>query len=222
LQHREVGKLVTAALALVFSTSVLAQGPADETVVNRGASTSTSERALPDAPSPSAAYQGSVYSTGQTSGDWRLGISFYGWFPGMHGTIGALGHNASVHVPFTDVFQSLKGVIPIAVEADKGRFIMPVDFLWMKLGVDNGIPINDFGQTSIDTRLTQSILTPKVGFRLINADHLKFDALGGIRYWYLSLDNTSSPRASVHPNLRSGLMDSAEAASYCHSVRRQP
>jgi hypothetical protein len=111
----------------------------------------------------------------------------------MHGTVGALGHNASIHVPFTDVFHTLKGVIPIAVEADKGRFVMPVDFLWMKLGVDNGIPINDFTQTSIRTDLTQSILTPKVGFRLLNADHLKFDALGGIRYWYLSLDNSLQP-----------------------------
>ena len=80
------------------------------------------------------------------------GSRVYGWFPGLHGTVGALGHNASIHVPFSDVFQSLKGIIPIAVEADKGRFVMPVDFLWMKFGVDNGIPINDFGQTSINTR----------------------------------------------------------------------
>jgi OmpA family len=70
---------------------------------------------------------------------------------------------------------------------------MPVDFLWMKLGVDNGIPINDFGQTSINTHLTESIFTPKVGFRLIDGEHLKFDALGGIRYWYLSLDNRLEP-----------------------------
>ena len=113
--------------------------------------------------------------------------------PGIARNIGALGHNASIHVPFTDVFHTLKGIVPIAVEADKGRFVMPVDFLWMKLGVDNGIPINDFFQTSIRTDLTQSMFTPKVGFRLIDGDHLKFDALGGIRYWYLSLDNTLEP-----------------------------
>jgi outer membrane protein OmpA-like peptidoglycan-associated protein len=135
----------------------------------------------------------SQYPTGSTGGDWRVGISIYGWFPGLHGNLGALGHNASIHVPFTDVFHTLKGIVPIAVEADKGRFVMPVDFLWMKLGVDNGIPINDFGQTSIRTDLTESIFTPKVGFRLLNSDHLKFDALGGIRYWYLSLDNSLQP-----------------------------
>jgi hypothetical protein len=111
----------------------------------------------------------------------------------LHGTVGALGHNAGVHVPFSDVFHTLKGIIPIAVEADKGRFVMPVDFLWMKLGDNNGIPINDFGQTSINTHLTESILTPKVGYRLYDGEHLKVDALGGIRYWYLGLNNTLEP-----------------------------
>ena len=90
-------------------------------------------------------------------------------------------------------FADLKGIIPIAVEADKGRLVMPEDFLWMKLGVDNGIPLNDFSQTSIRTNLTQSILTGKIGYRLIDGEHLKFDALGGVRYWYLSLDNTLLP-----------------------------
>ena len=165
----------------------------------------------------------SQYPTGSTGGDWRVGISIYGWFPGLHGTVGALGHNASIHVPFSDVFHTLKGIVPIAVEADKGRFVMPVDFLWMKLGVDNGIPINDFGQTSINTHLTQSILTPKVGYRLIDADHLKFDALGGIRYWYLGLNNTSGtfgPRQfAIGPT---GSMAWAAAGSYCPSAKRRP
>ena len=134
------------------------------------------------------------YPTGGNSGDsWRVGISIYGWFPGVHGTVGALGHNASVHESFSDVFHVLKGIIPIAVEADKGRFVMPIDFLWMKLGIDNGIPENDFGQTSINTHLTESIFTPKLGYRLYDGEHLKVDAIGGIRYWYLGLNNTLEP-----------------------------
>ncbi len=186
---------VAATLTLAICTSVSAQGPSDVTVAGPPAAP-TAAPAIPDSPAPIAA-QGpgpvSTYPTGNTSGDWRVGISIYGWFPGLHGTVGALGHNASIHVPFSDVFHTLKGIIPIAVEADRGRFVMPVDFLWMKLGVDNGIPINDFTQTTLRTDLTQSILTPKVGFRLLDSDHLKFDALGGIRYWYLSLNNTLEP-----------------------------
>ena len=223
LNGKKFSLLVAATLALL-STSVFAQGPADSTV-GGSATVSTSSPAIPDAPLPPPA-QGpgpvSTYPSGSTRGNWRVGISIYGWFPGMHGTVGALGHNASIHVPFTDVFHTLKGVIPIAVEADKGRFVMPIDFLWMKLGVDNGIPINDFTQTSIRTDLTQSIFTPKVGLRLLDADHLKFDALGGIRYWHLGLSNTLQPRASAVRDRSTGSMASAAAGSYCPLVKGPP
>ncbi len=183
------------ALTLPFCAHAFAQGPAESTVSDSAPAARTAP-ALPDAPDPAPfSAQGPIsqYPTGATRGDWRLGITIYGWFPGMHGTVGAFGHDASVHVPFSDVFHTLKGVVPIAVEFNKGRFLLPVDFIWMKLGIDNGIPINDFGQTSIDTHLTQSILTPKFGYRLLDAEHLKFDALAGVRYWHLGLNNTLVP-----------------------------
>jgi hypothetical protein len=170
-------------LSLLLSMSAVAQGPAESTAATPVA---TSD-ALPPAPEPQTSAAASA------DDGWRGVISIYGWFPGLHGTVGALGHNASVHESFSDVFHVLKGIIPIAVEADKGRFVMPVDFLWMKLGVNNGVPINDVDQTSINTHLTQSILTPKLGYRLYDGEHLKVDALGGIRYWYLGLNNTLEP-----------------------------
>ena len=181
-------------LSLLLSMCAVAQGPAELTAATPAttadAPASPDAPAVPDAPAPAP----QQYPTGSNGGsDWRVGISIYGWFPGLHGSVGALGHNASVHVPFSDLFHTLKGIIPIAVEADKGRFVMPVDFLWMKLGVDNGIPVNDFGQTSINTHMTQSILTPKLGYRLYDGEHLKVDALGGIRYWYVGLNNTLEP-----------------------------
>ena len=157
---------------------------------------SAAATALPDAPMSMQNQMPpvSAYPTGLNASDhWRVGISLYGWFAGLHGTIGAQGHNASIHVPFTSLFDALRFEIPIAVEADKGRFVMPIDFLWMKFRVDNGIPENDFGQTSISSRFTQSMFTPKFGYRLIDADHLKFDALAGLRYWYLNLNNTLAP-----------------------------
>ena len=192
LNGRNLCLLVAATLTLLSCSSIFAQGP----TVADATTAPAAPPAIPDAPAPTP-YQGpgpvSQYPTGSGAGDWRIGITVYGWFPGLHGTVGARGYNASIHVPFDDIFHTLKGIVPIAVEADKGRFVMPVDFLWMKLGVDNGIPINDFSQTSIRTDLTESIFTPKVGFRLLDSDHLKFDALGGIRYWYLSLDNSLEP-----------------------------
>jgi len=89
-------------------------------------------------------------------------MSIYGWFPGIHGTTGVAGHNVGVHAPFSDLFHYLKGVIPIAVEADKGRFVMPIDFFWVKLGDDRGLPLNDLGQSSINLHVTESIFTPTI------------------------------------------------------------
>ena len=70
---------------------------------------------------------------------------------------------------------------------------MPIDFLWMKLGDDQGIPFNELGQTSVNLHITQSILTPKVGYRILDAEHFKIDALAGIRYWYLGENLTVEP-----------------------------
>jgi outer membrane protein OmpA-like peptidoglycan-associated protein len=107
--------------------------------------------------------------------------------------VGVLGHDAGIHVPFSDVFHTLKGIIPIAVELDKRRLVIPVDFFWVKLGDDRGIPFNELGQTSVNIHLTESIFTPKVGYRLVNAEHFKFDALAGIRYWYVGQNLTVEP-----------------------------
>src|SRR5271157_3045355 len=184
---------IAVTLTLLLCMTAFAQGPADVSAATPDpaaaapAPAATPPAALPASPMPQ-------YPTGSSGGgDWRVGISIYGWFPGLHGTVGARGHDASVHESFSDVFHVLKGIIPIAVEADKGRFVMPVDFLWMKLGVSNGIPIEDFSQKSLDTHITESIFTPKLGYRLYDGEHLKVDALGGLRYWYVSLSNTLQP-----------------------------
>jgi hypothetical protein len=193
--------LVAITLTLIFPTHVIAQGPTNLAVLG-SATAATSTSTVPDAPEPAMPAQVtrpvSQYPTGGTGGDWRVGITIYGWFPGVHGTVGAMGHNSSVHSSFSDIFHVLKGIVPIAVEADKGRFLMPVDLLWMKLGINNGIPLNDKGQTSINTHLTQSTFTPKVGYRLYDGDKMKFDALAGIRYWYVGINNTLEPSGVGH------------------------
>ncbi len=180
--------LIALVLTLSLSMSAHAQGPADmaaETPPN----TASAPPPTPLPPTP----QPQTPMAADDSDGWRGQISIYGWFPGIHGTVGVLGHDAGIHVPFSDVFHSLKGIIPVAVELDKRRLVIPVDFFWVKLGEDRGIPFNELGQTSVNIHLTESILTPKIGYRLINAEHFKFDALAGIRYWYVGQNLTVEP-----------------------------
>src|SRR5208337_1429223 len=166
-------------LILLLNLSAVAQGPANLAAATPSAKADSAAPApaLPDAPAPD-----SQYPTGSSGDGWRGTVAIYGWFAGVHGTVGVGGHDAGIHVPFSDVFHYLKGIIPIAVEADKGRLVIPVDYLWMKLGDDKGLPFEDLTQRSINIHLTQSILTPMIGYRLVDADHFKIDALGGIRY----------------------------------------
>jgi hypothetical protein len=132
-------------------------------------------------------------SSSSSDDGWRAKIAIYGWFPGVHGTVGVLGHDTGFSVPFSDLFHYLKGVIPIAVDVKKGHFVMPIDYLWMKLGDDKGVPFTDPFYSSVNIDLTQSIFTPKVGYRLYDGEHFKVDALGGIRYWHLSQNLTLEP-----------------------------
>jgi outer membrane protein OmpA-like peptidoglycan-associated protein len=188
--HAQVDATMPAATSVVATVS-------PEMSFAPASSESSSSAALPDAPLPMQDQMPPVseYPTGNNaSANWRVGISLYGWFAGLHGTIGARGLNASIHVPFSDLFHALSFEIPIAVEADKGRFVMPIDFLWMKFKVNTPLPEDEESDdTSISSRFTQSILTPKVGYRLIDAEHLKFDVLGGFRYWYVNLNNSLEP-----------------------------
>ena len=176
---------VAVTLTLLFGMSAFAQGPADLTVANPAAATPAA--ALPANPVPQL---GGVSANGES---WRVGISIYGWFPATHGTVGVLGHDAGVSASFSDIFHTLKGIIPIAVEAQKGRFLVTGDYLWMRLGYDKGIPFNDLAQTSINLHTTESIFTPKLGYRVYDGEHLKMDVMGGIRYWYLSQSLTLQP-----------------------------
>ena len=172
--------LTVVTLSMLVCLSAGAQGPADVSAQDQATATPA-----PDPPPPPPATS--------DDGGWRGQIAIYGWFPGIHGTVGVLGHDAGIHVPFSDVFHTLKGIIPIAVELDKRRLVIPVDFFWVKLGDDRGIPFNELGQTSVNLHLTESIFTPKIGYRLVNAEHFKFDALAGIRYWYVGQNLTVEP-----------------------------
>jgi hypothetical protein len=46
---------------------------------------------------------------------------------------------------------------------------------------------------SIKAKMTETLLTPKIGYRLADGKRVKVDALFGIRYWHLSTDLTLQP-----------------------------
>jgi len=157
-------------LSLLLSISAVAQGPAANlTVADQ----------TPTAPSSQ--------KVATTDDDrWHFVIAPYLWFPGLSGNVGAFGHIASVHASATDVLGYFKFGIMGAVEARKNRFVMPIDYMWVRLGDNKSLPLTDLGATSLNVKLNESIFTPKFGYRVVDTERWKVDLLAGIRYWYFS------------------------------------
>lgn len=115
---------------------------------------------------------------------WHVDIVPYIWFAGVHGTSGIAGHDASIHADFSDVFNYLNLGAMGAVEARYNRILIPVDFMWIKLSDDKALPFDE-GAESVKAEFRQTILTPGIGYRIVDQQKIKVDWLMGARYWHL-------------------------------------
>jgi hypothetical protein len=124
----------------------------------------------------------------------HVAIAPYLWLAGVHGTVGALGHDTAVNASFGDVFKYFNIGAMGVVEARYNRIIVPLDFMWMKLSDDKGLPRKDVGFQSVKAEMTETMLAPKIGYRVAYGKRAKVDALFGIRYWHVSTDLTPQPQ----------------------------
>jgi hypothetical protein len=117
--------------------------------------------------------------------NWHFVVSPFLWFPGVHGTVGALGNGASVHASAVDLLSHFRFGLMGAVEARHKRVVLPVDMMWVRMGENKALPAPNVGASSVDVKASEFILTPKIGFRLVDQKMFKIDALTGLRYWHI-------------------------------------
>jgi len=122
---------------------------------------------------------------------WHLAITPYLWFPGVHGTVGALGHYASVHASAADVLSYFNIGLMGHFDIRHDRIVMPLDIFWVRLKDDKAIPFDP--AVSAEVKVTETILTQKIGARVVDSEKLKVDALVGIRYWHLGTNLSLTP-----------------------------
>jgi hypothetical protein len=137
-------------------------------------------------------------NTASPADGWHFEITPYLWFAGLSGTTGAFGHEVSVHASPGDLLSHFDIGLMGVVEARKGRILLPVDFLWIKLQGDKTLPF-DQDLSSAKLKMTQTLLTPKFGYRIVDKEKLKVDAFFGIRYWHLG-QNLSFQPSGIVPN----------------------
>jgi len=126
---------------------------------------------------------------------WHFGIAPYLWFAGVHGTVGALGHEGSVHASFRDIFSNFNIGLMFALEPRYNRIVMPFDFMWIKLSDDKALPF-EVGPTSVKVKINEIMLTQKIGYRVIDSEKFKVDGLAGFRYWHIGNTLTLQPQIS--------------------------
>ncbi|MGO8983901.1 MAG: hypothetical protein ACLPHI_16245 [Terriglobales bacterium] len=135
----------------------------------------------------------SILSTANDD-QWHFSASPYLWFPGVHGTIGAFGREAGFKASATDLLSHFKFGLMGTGEARRNRVLATLDFMWMRLSKDNAIPFPpELEATYANITANVVILTPKVGYRIINQDKIKADFLTGFRYWYFGESLSFNP-----------------------------
>jgi hypothetical protein len=158
-----------------------------------------------DQPTEASAQTTSTPTPGNSSSAlddrWHVSISPYLWFAGIHGTVGIRGHDVSVNASAKDVLSYFNIGLMGAIEARKQHFVFTADGMWIKLSDEKALPINDREVQSIKAKMTQVLLTPKIGYRVVDSEKLKIDALWGIRYWH------QKTGLSFEPNLFGGVSD---------------
>ncbi len=143
----------------------------------------TPSDAVPSAATPGAGAVAAAASTAPES-DWHFTVSPYLWLPGVHGNIadpngGQIPFSASAGDLLSHFRIGLMGV----AEPRYKRIVMPLDIFWIRLGDNRALP-NTPGQGVANLHATEFFLSQKVGYRVIDSERLKIDALAGFRFWH--------------------------------------
>jgi hypothetical protein len=110
----------------------------------------------------------------------------------MSGLVGALGHDVGVHISPADLLSHFNFGLMGAGEIRKGRVILPIDFMWVRLEGDKSTPF-DPGISYAKLKVSQVVLTPGIGYRIVDHEKMKVDAHIGLRYWHLGQNISFQP-----------------------------
>ena len=157
-----------------------------------GSETSTDPSGDPS-PQGGTTNGGTGPSASVSDNQWHIAVSPYLWFPGVHGTVGARGHDASYSASPGDLLSNFRFGLMGVAEARRNRLLTTIDMMWIRLKDDKALPFPNVGADSATIKMTEFLLTPKVGVRLIDGKMIKADGLAGIRFWHFGEDVTFNP-----------------------------
>jgi len=176
-----------------FAIAAVVLGAASLSSAQETVATNTGKLAFTEAPTGDGQSTGTSPNTAAADDSWHFVVAPYLWIPWVYGTVGARGHDTHVHATPGEIFSHFRFGLMGLVEADHKRIVLPLDIVWARFGDDKALPLPDVIATTADVKVDMFILTPKVGYRLLDQEKLKIDALTGFRYWHLGQNLQFSP-----------------------------
>ena len=195
-QNQPLRFLVIAAVAALLSAGSLSS--AQETVaINTSKLTFTTvsftQPSTDDGQAQSSGTTASSNASAAADDGWHFVVAPYLWLTGIHGTAGTANREVAVHASAADLLSHFRFGLMGLLEADHKRIVLPLDIIWARLGDNQALPFPNLPSTSAELKIDEFILTPKVGYRLLDQEKLKIDALTGFRYWHLGQNLQFSP-----------------------------
>ena len=127
-----------ASLALALCVPAIAQQSADIVSPDQPPSAPAPQQATAAQTSSGTGWASS--NADLTDNKWHFYGTGYIWFPGISGTVGIRGFDASVHVTAGEIFSNFRGGFVGVFTPTYNRFSAPVDVMWMRLKDSKAIP----------------------------------------------------------------------------------
>lgn len=122
------------------------------------------------------------------SDQWKFGVELYGWLPQLSGSTTS---GSEIDVDQKDLLDVLQMTLQGIVGVSKGKWSFTVDAVYLSVGDDHdGVSTVSSGivSTYTDVDLTTWIVTPTVGYRVLDNEKGKLRIIGGARYLSLDVD----------------------------------
>jgi hypothetical protein len=126
--------------------------------------------------------------TGSDQDRWEFGGSAYLWAAGVEGTDSA---GDEIDVSFSDVLEDLDGGLMGIIAANKGKWTLIADILYLSIHQETSSTANLIGipaKLDVDVKLKGFVSTVGVAYRVIDDDMTSIDLLVGARYFRLESD----------------------------------
>lgn len=124
----------------------------------------------------------------ETSSDWWLTITPYGWVTATDGDMGVAGRAAPVDISFKDTLDDLELAFMLAAECGFDRWVLGFDGIYGAFSSGTAMPAAAAPYTKATVDFDQFFGRVHVGYQVIDENNAKLTAFAGVRYSYLSTD----------------------------------